>query len=156
MSARVEPNQKEIEGVRLEKRKVIEDERGAVLHWLRSDSELFDEFGEVYFSSVKPGVVKAWKRHFQMTQNFVVPHGEAEFVIYDDRPNSLSKGLVSRYILGRENYSLLQVPPMLWYGFRALGSETPIIGNCTNLCHDPAESETLPLTSPSIPFQWPS
>ena len=36
----------------------IPDERGSILHMLRSDAKHFIQFGEIYFSTAYPGVVK--------------------------------------------------------------------------------------------------
>ena len=52
-----------IDGVIITPLKRIGDERGMVLHMLRRDWAIFEDFGEVYFSTVKFGVIKAWKRH---------------------------------------------------------------------------------------------
>ena len=49
----------EIEGVRITPLRRIPDERGAVLHMLRSDSPGFERFGEIYFSMVYPDAIKA-------------------------------------------------------------------------------------------------
>ncbi len=49
----------EIAGVIIRPLTQIADNRGAVLHMMRNDSELYEKFGEVYFSEILPGVVKA-------------------------------------------------------------------------------------------------
>ena len=41
-----------IEGIKISPLKIISDHRGSVMHMLRSDSENFDKFGEVYFSTI--------------------------------------------------------------------------------------------------------
>ena len=56
-------NLDEIEGVIIQPLKQIADNRGSVLHMLKNDSSLFKQFGEVYFSEIHSGLVKAWKRH---------------------------------------------------------------------------------------------
>ena len=43
-------NSDEIEGVVVQSLEQIVDDRGSILHMLRSDSELFTKFGEIYFS----------------------------------------------------------------------------------------------------------
>ena len=40
--------------------KKITDERGMIMHMLKSTDSHFIEFGEIYFSCGYPGVVKAW------------------------------------------------------------------------------------------------
>ena len=47
----------EIEGVIVQPLKQIFDDRGSILQMMRSDSELFERFGEVYFSEIEPGKV---------------------------------------------------------------------------------------------------
>ncbi|MDP3183098.1 MAG: hypothetical protein Q8M54_09830 [Desulfobaccales bacterium] len=144
-----------IEGVWLEPLKQIEDERGAVLHMLRSDAPYFTRFGEVYFSVVLPQAVKAWKRHHRMTQHFAVPVGKIKVVVFDDRPGSASHGLMEKFILGRpDHYYLLRLPPLVWYGFQGLGPEPALLANCADLPHDPNEVETLPDPTPYVPFKW--
>ncbi|MCK5576668.1 MAG: dTDP-4-dehydrorhamnose 3,5-epimerase, partial [Sphingomonadales bacterium] len=83
-----------IDGVSVTPLKVLGDERGAVLRWMRPDTPSFKDFGEAYFSKVAVGAVKAWKRHNRMTLNLTVPVGRVRFVLYDARPESPTKGEV--------------------------------------------------------------
>ncbi len=144
-----------IDGVIVQPLKVIRDERGAVLHMLRADASFFRKFGEVYFSEVHPGVVKAWRRHRRMAQHLAVPVGRAKFVIVDDRDTSPTRGRVAEVILGRPDaYQLLVLPPLLWYGFQALGVAAALVVNCTDLPHDPTEVERAE-TCPALPtYVW--
>lgn len=134
-----------IYGVILAPLRIIRDARGAVLHMLRADSPLFQRFGEVYFSEVRPGVVKAWKRHRVVTQHLAVPVGRVKFAIYDDRTGSPTRGQGMECVLGHPDaYQLLVIPPLLWYGFRGLGDSPSIVANCTDFPHDPNEAEQVP------------
>ena len=38
-----------IEGIKIIKKKVIIDDRGKILHMLRTDDQEFKKFGEIYF-----------------------------------------------------------------------------------------------------------
>jgi dTDP-4-dehydrorhamnose 3,5-epimerase len=144
-----------IDGVAVLPLKQIEDERGAVLHMLRSDSPLFSRFGEIYFSIVNPGTVKAWKRHRAMTQHFAVPVGRIRLVVFDDRADSPSKGQIEEIILGRtDRYYLVCIPPMLWYGFQGMSNLPALLANCSDIPHDPNESEQLPLSNDCISYNW--
>ena len=87
----------EIEGLLVQLLREIADDRGAVLHMLRSDSPLFRKFGEIYFSEVFPGGIKAWKRHRVMTQHFAVPVGRIRVIAYDDRTGSRTRGALAEY-----------------------------------------------------------
>ena len=144
-----------IHGVGVHPLKVLADERGALLHMLRRDSPLFERFGEVYFSEVNPGIIKAWKRHTRMTQRLAVPVGRVKFVLYDDRADSPTKGRVNVWILGRPSaYRLLIIPPGIWYGFQGVDSRPSLIANCADLPHDPAEMEQLKPDTGMIPYRW--
>ena len=144
-----------IEGVTLVELGQISDERGTVLHMLRSDSPEFTRFGECYFSEVLPNTIKAWKFHHIQTQNLAVPVGRIRIVIYDDREGSVTRGHLQVEELGRPDaYLRLRIPPGLWYGFACL-SETPaLLANCVDLPHEAKESELRPINDPGIPYQW--
>lgn len=143
-----------IEGVIIQKLNQINDERGKVMHMLRSDSPLFTKFGEIYFSVVNPIVVKAWKRHLKMTQHFVVPVGKIKLIIYDNREHSSTLGKIEILEIGEDNYCLVKIPPMLWYGFQGGAFIPALIANCTDLPHDPDEVERLEPFDKTIPYNW--
>jgi dTDP-4-dehydrorhamnose 3,5-epimerase len=144
-----------IPGVVIQPLKQIVDGRGAVLHMLRRDSPLFTRFGEIYFSLIRPGMVKAWKRHRRMVQLFAVPIGQIRLLLYDDRPATSSQGQLEEHLLGRpDHYALIRIPPLVWYGFQGLGAASSLVANCTDLVHDPEEVENLPIDSPLIPYTW--
>ena len=144
-----------VEGVLISALKQIEDERGAVLHMLRSDSPLFSKFGEIYFSLVNKGVIKAWKRHKAMTQRIAVPIGRIRLVLFDNRTKSASKGVVEEIILGRpDQYYLICIPPMLWYGFQGISESPALLANCSDIPHDTKESERLSVLNDHISYSW--
>ena len=64
---------------------IIETPGGNVMHAMKNDSPGYFGFGEAYFSEIEYKMIKAWKRHREMTLNLVVPHGEVRFILHDDR-----------------------------------------------------------------------
>ena len=143
-----------IEGVVLTPLKQIFDERGKVMHMLSENSPVFSKFGEIYFSCTHPGVVKAWHLHKEMVLNYAVVHGEIKFVLYDERPESTTKGEVHEFFISPENYMLVTVPPGIWNGFKCVGQVTSIVANCATLPHHPDELVRKPPSDPSIPYSW--
>ena len=134
---------------------MIEDDRGAVLHFFRSDSPDFTTFGEVYFSEVLPGAVKGWRRHRRQTQRYVVPTGRVRVALYDDRDDSPTRGTRHAYELGRpDSYALLTIPPLIWYAFGTLGDRAALVANCADIPHDPTESESTPIDRGPIDYVW--
>jgi len=145
---------KKIDDIVFHPRRVIEDSRGDILHFLRADSSLIGQFGEVYMSAVQPNAVKAWKRHRRVAQNLIVPVGEIRFVVFDNRTSSPSYGSVNEYVLSRQRHGVLHVPCQLWYGFEGRGASESLIVNIVSEIHDPDESDRLPLDDSSIPYRW--
>ena len=143
-----------IEGVKIVPLKQLPDERGKVMHMLRNDVPGFSGFGEIYFSCVYPAAIKGWHLHKRMILNYAVPHGHIKFVLYDDRPESPTRGEVQEVFLGPDNYCLVTVPVLVWNGFKGIGNETAIVANCASIPHDPDEILRKDPFDPSIPYDW--
>lgn len=144
-----------VDGVIVSPLRVISDERGSVLHMLRSDAPDFTNFGECYFSEILPGMVKGWKKHHLQTQYFSVPVGNIRLVIFDDRSASPSQGNIQIIQMGRpDNYVRVRVPPLVWYSFGCTSNIPALLANCADMPHDPAESEQRPLDSLHNTYCW--
>jgi dTDP-4-dehydrorhamnose 3,5-epimerase len=143
-----------IDGVIISPLKQIVDERGKVMHMLKSDAPHFQGFGEIYFSAVHPGAIKGWHIHKKMVLNYAVPHGHIKFVLYDDREGSRTRGGIQEIFMGPDNYCLVTVPPLVWNGFKGVGMETAIVANCASIGHDPAEIDRMDPFDPAIPYDW--
>ncbi len=127
------------------------------MHMLRADAPWFEGFGEVYFSLIRRGAIKAWKRHRRMICSLAVPVGEIRVVLYDDRAESPTRNALRTVEIGAEKYSLLRIPPGIWYGFEGVGgadSGDSLIVNCASLPHDPDEIDRLPETAAEIPYRF--
>ena len=98
---------------------------------------------------IKQNKIKAWKKHNEMTMNFVVPHGKVKFVIFKDPPR---KNQYSEYIVSRDNYLRLNIPPNLWVGFSGVDSGESIVCNIADLNHDPKEVDKINLSE--IDYSW--
>ena len=143
-----------IDGVVVKPLRRIPDERGFIMHMLRSDDSDFEKFGEIYFSTIFPGVVKAWHLHKEMVLNYSVISGMVKLVLYDDRDGSPTKGELQELFIGRENYQLVKVPPFVWNGFKGIGTEMAILANCASLAHDPNEIVRMAPDDPQFPYNW--
>ena len=143
-----------IEGVQIKPLKKIPDERGCIMHMLRRDDPLYEEFGEIYFSVVYPQVIKGWHIHNKMTLNYAVISGMIKLILYDDRDESPTKGNLMELFIGEDNYCLVKIPPLIWNGFKGIGSKKSIVANLASIPHDPSEIERKdPLTN-DIPYDW--
>jgi dTDP-4-dehydrorhamnose 3,5-epimerase len=143
-----------IDGVLIHPLRQIPDERGKVMHMLRRDDPFFEQFGEIYFSVVYPGAIKAWHLHKKMTLNYAVVVGMIKLVLYDDRAGSGTRGQLMEVFVGQDDYKLVTIPPMIWNGFKGIGSVAAIVANCATEPHDPDEIVRLDPLDASIPYDW--
>lgn len=143
-----------IEGLQTEPLLQFPDERGRVMRMLRADSPDFEGFGEIYFSTVNPGKVKAWKRHLRMTQRFAVPVGRIRLVFHDARPGSPTKGETVVFETGEADYRLIRIPALLWYGFKGISDGPALIANCTDIPHSTEEAERMEIENDIISYDW--
>ena len=144
-----------IEGVKAVPLKQIPDERGTVMHMLKRTDPHFIRFGEIYFTTVYPGVVKGWHKHQRMTLNYACVYGRIRLVLFDDREESATRGEVVELLLGPDDYQLVQIPTNVWNSFKGLGEETSIVANCATEPHTKEFTEAIDVVTDSfIPYDW--
>lgn len=143
-----------IDGVHVTPLRRIPDERGFIMHMLKSSDTEFEEFGEIYFSTIYPNVIKAWHHHSRMTLHYAVIVGMIKLVLCDTRENSPTHGEIQELYIGHENYQLVTIPPCVWNGFKGIGTEMAIVANCASHPHDPTEITRMSPFDPSINYDW--
>jgi dTDP-4-dehydrorhamnose 3,5-epimerase len=143
-----------IEDVQVVSLRRIPDERGKIMHMLRADAPHFEKFGEIYFATAYPGVVKGWHLHKRQTQNYAVVAGMIKLVLYDNRDNSPTKGEIQEIFMGDNNYVLVRIPPKIINGWKCIGNKEAILANCATEPHDPDEIIRLDPFSPDVPYDW--
>ena len=144
-----------IDGVKVVPLRQIPDERGTVMHMLKRTDPHFIDFGEIYFTTVHPGVVKGWHKHGRMVLNYACPYGRIKLVLYDDRGSSPTRGEIMELNLGSDDYQLVQIPTNVWNSFKGLGDVPSIIANCATEPHTKEFTEAVdPLSDSFIPFDW--
>ena len=139
-----------IKDVVITKLDIIDTLGGNVMHAMKESSVGYAGFGEVYFSQVDKGAIKAWKRHKKMTLNLVVPVGEIRFVLFDDREGSNTQ--FQEVIISKDNYCRLTVPPMIWMGCKGLSDGGSMLLNIANIEHDPNEVDRKEISE--INYNW--
>ncbi len=145
-----------IDGVKTKKLRVIPDERGMLMEMLRSDDDLFIKFGQLYMTTAYPGVVKGWHYHKKQYDHFVVVNGMMKVVLYDSREGSPTHGEVNEFFMGQQNPILLQIPPLVFHGFKCISEEMAIVVNAPTEMYDykePDEFRVHPHDN-DIPYDW--
>jgi len=131
---------------------IIATDSGLIYHGLKNIDKGFKEFGEVYFSSLKKGKIRAWKLHKKMTLNLIVPVGKIHLCLFDDRKRSKTFNETFKIILSQNPYFRLTVPPGIWFGFQGVSDGLNLICNVADISHDP--NEVLRKDIKEIKMDW--
>ena len=145
-----------IEGVKLKDLKVMPDERGMLMEMFRSDDPDFQSFGQVYMTVVYPGVVKGWHFHRVQTDHFVCVSGMAKVALYDDREGSPTRGETNDFTIGYQRQRMIIIPPGVYHGFTAVGTEAASIINVPTELYNYDEPDEFrkPFDDPEIGYDW--
>jgi dTDP-4-dehydrorhamnose 3,5-epimerase len=118
-----------IQGVRTKPLRVLPDERGWLMEVLRGDDEIFRKFGQVYVSATYPGVVKAWHYHERQIDYFACVAGMVKLVLVDTRDDSSTRGVVNEFFIGTQNPLLVEVPNLVYHGWKCISTEPSLVLN---------------------------
>ena len=145
-----------IHGVKTKPLRVIPDERGWLMEILRADdTELFTKFGQVYLSATYPGVVKAWHYHQRQIDNFACVAGMVKLVLVDTRPDSPTNGAINEFFLGTQNHTLVQVPNLVYHGWKCISTDVSLVINVPTEPYAYAEPDEYRLDAhDTLPYDW--
>jgi dTDP-4-dehydrorhamnose 3,5-epimerase len=130
------------------------DERGRIMHMLKSTDRNFEKFGEIYFSTAYPGVVKGWHEHTKMTLNYAVIKGMIKLVLIDNRKESSTYKEIQEIYIGENNYVLVKIPPKIINGFKNITNDECIVANCSSIPHDKNEIIRYSPYNDAFGYNW--
>ena len=143
-----------MKGVDVYDLKEIEVDKGNILHALKAEDEGYVGFGEAYFSQIKYGAIKGWKRHNEFVLNIIVPVGEIKFVIFDDRVGSATyRSFFEIKLSPSRNYKRICVQPGLWMAFQGLTNPYSILLDIIPGAHVSSEADSVSLDKIEYDFK---
>jgi dTDP-4-dehydrorhamnose 3,5-epimerase len=150
------PAHTRIDGVKVKTLRIVPDERGWLMEILRADEpELFSKFGQVYVSATYPGVVKAWHYHKVQVDTFTCVAGMVKLVLVDTRAGSPTEGAVNEFFLGTQNPTLVQVPNLVYHGWKCISLEPSLVVNLTTEPYAYAGPDEYRLEPHgTLPYDW--
>jgi len=145
-----------IDGVEVKDLRIIADERGMLAEILRADDKVFKKFGQVYFTTAYPGVVKGWHYHKVQWDHFVCLRGMVKLVLYDSRERSPSFREVNEFFLGIRNPKLVSIPPLVYHGFKCVSEDECLMINVPTepYNHKSPDEFRAPWNDAAIPYDW--
>jgi len=125
--------------IKIIKLKISTNPKGDVLKYLTRKNKYFKKFGEVYFTEIKKNKVKGWNFHKKCWCLLTVPYGKVKFT-FAENINSKKKTI----IIGKKNYSLIVVPPRIWFNFMSI-KKISLVVNTLNHVHNKNETLKIPI-----------
>ena len=133
------------------------DQRGSLAELVRTDDEALMQapLGQVYVTTLYPGVVKAWHKHERQWDRMTCLRGRVLLGLVDDRSDSPTRGESMSIFLGDRNFSLVQFPPGIWHGLKNIGPEEAMVCNCVSAPYDRDNPDEIRLAPHgTLDFDW--
>lgn len=121
--------------IKIKRLKIIKNSKGDILKYINKDDQNFKKFGEIYFTEIKYKKIKGWNFHKKCHSLLSVPFGKVKFT-FMDKLRKKRKTI----IVGKKNYSLIVLPPQVWFSFTSL-EKVSLVVNTINYKHN--DKETL-------------
>lgn len=124
------------------------DDRGwSILNLLTG---VLDAAGQINYSAMYPGIIKAWHRHERQTDFWLCVTGHLKAGVYresDDQRWAL--------VFGEKRPGVLIVPPTLWHGAATIGPDTAGLLYYVTHAYVPAAPDEQRRAHDSVPgFSW--
>jgi len=145
-----------IDGVTVKKLKIIPDDRGRLMEILRRDDAAFSQFGQVYMTTARPGVVKAWHYHKLQDDNFTCVHGKMRLALYDSREGSPTYKEVNDFVISLDDPMLVHIPKLVYHGFKCVSDCEALVINTVTVPYNYKAPDELRLDpyENDIPYDW--
>jgi dTDP-4-dehydrorhamnose 3,5-epimerase len=145
-----------IQDAAVKKLKLISDGRGRLMEILRSDDKIFKRFGQVYFTTAYPGVIKAWHYHKKQDDYFTCIYGKMRLALYDGRAESKTYKEINEFEIGLDNPLLVKIPRKVYHGFKSIGGSEAIVINVPTFAYNRDEPDEYRLDAydNGIPYDW--
>ena len=128
-----------LEKIKIVSLKILKNTRGDVLKYINKKNKYLNKFGEIYFTEIKKNKVKGWNLHKKCWCLLAVPYGKVKFT-FAENINSKKKTI----IIGKKNYSLIVVPPRIWFNFMSI-EKISLVVNTLNQIHNKNETLKIPI-----------
>lgn len=113
---------------------VFADDRGWSL--MNQMQGVMSPQGQVNYSVMYPGVIKAWHRHQKQTDFWITLNGNVKAGAHD--PDTGESWMI---VMGEKRPGTLIIPPPLWHGLATVGPESAGLLYYVTHAYNPAEPD---------------
>lgn len=146
-----------IDGVLIRSLTWHNDQRGSLAELVRSDDPemMVVPFGQVYVTTLYPGVVKGWHFHARQWDRMACVHGRVMLGLIDDREGSPTRGEQMRIPMGERAFVSVRIPAGVWHGLKNIGEHEALVVNVPSAPYDRASPDEVRVPPHgALPFDW--
>jgi dTDP-4-dehydrorhamnose 3,5-epimerase len=146
-----------IDGVVVERLSPRVDHRGSLTEVIDFGRPFWSEpIVWSYLFTIRPGRIKGWGVHECQADRYFVVAGDLRVVLYDDRPDSPSRGRFHQEFFTDESRGLVRIPPGVWHADQNWGGQDAMVLNFPTRPYDHANRDKRRIDphSGEIPFDW--
>ena len=109
-----------------------------------------------YMFTLRPGIVKGWAMHKEHEDRYFLLFGDLEVVLYDDRDESPTQGLVAKVYLSEHRRRLMNIPAGIWHADHNVGDRDVVAVNFPTRPyeHENPDKYRLPIDTDRIPHRF--
>jgi len=118
-----------IVGVKLIKKKIIENKKGNIIKFVSTKDSFFKKFGEVYFNKINNNKTKGWIFHKKTNCILSLIYGNVIFHLIDGRKESKSYNKENKIRLNSnsKNICILIIPKRVWFSISSREKDSLIV-----------------------------
>lgn len=142
-----------IDGVIVHQPPIHVDHRGALVEMFTRADFWEHDFAYAYQTSIRPNTLKGWYAHECKNDRYHLVRGELLLCLYDDRPDSPSRGLSQTLVLSERSARQVFIPAGVWHLSLNVGVDEAILVNLPTSKYNHAAPDRvhIPWDSPLIP-----
>jgi len=151
-----EPIAQLIDGVVLRYQVSQIDDRGTLCEILDPRWDVTDSaIVSVYQFTIRPGKAKGWHVHRLHDDRIFISQGEVKVVLYDDRLDSSTHGMINEICRSELRRSLMVIPRGVFHAHVNLGSTDALLVSMPTRGYDHSSPDVyrLPLDTAEIPYR---
>jgi dTDP-4-dehydrorhamnose 3,5-epimerase len=129
------------------------DHRGALVEMFTRPEFWEKDFAYAYQTSIRPGMLKGWFAHQEKMDRYHIVAGELLLLLYDDRPESPTRGQAQKLLLSERSARQVLIPPRIWHLSLNVGQGEAILVNLPSSLynHEKPDRAHIPFDSADIP-----
>ena len=152
-----QPIRELIDGVKMQPSTIHVDDRGTMCELFNRAWGIHDApIVHVYRATIRPGKVKGWVEHHVNEDRLMVVVGECRAVMFDNRPDSPTHGMVNELYLVAQTPTLLVIPTRVFHALENIGTTDMMFVNfpTTTYNYEHPDKYRLPLENDIIPYSF--